>query len=195
MEEKEEEKKQVVKKMTEEEERSPAYTYYEKGHPVPKVDLEALWNEQTYRNNPDETKLKFVKTGAMEISRLLRGCNVPNDIGQKIMDAILAFYAMPIVLGLSARTENMLNKAVDDIHNKKLMEDELALRLLIRLHHDRTERRIDAHEKKMIRGMMGNLGISALSRIFERSKSTISEIVYNNNDGEQNAEVEAVGAL
>lgn len=160
------------------EETAPCYTYFEKGHPIPDYDFDAMLTETSYHDNPKETVEKYTEIGAMELSKLLRDCNVSDAVGGKIMGGIGLFYAVPIFLSHLSQTIDLIGRASDDVRAKKLQPDELVLRLLLRLRCDRTEHKITAEEKKWIKVFAeGNQSISSVARITERSKSTISDIM------------------
>lgn len=169
------------------EEISPCYTYWEKGHPIPKFDFDAMLTEATYHDNPEETRKKYTEIGALEISSLLRECDVPDDVGKTIMSGIGFFYAVPTFLGHVSKTLNLVGKASDDVRAGKLHKDELVLRVLLRLRCDRTDHKISEEEKKWMRVMAGGnvgdgvkgYGVSSIARICERSKASVSDIVNN----------------
>lgn len=179
--EKEAGKKEKIREEEEHKEASPSYTYWGKGHHVPDLDedaFDAMLTEATYRDNPEETKGKYMKMGAMDISQVLRDCNVPDDVGQHIMGTINFFYVVPTYYCELSETLNLIGRSVRDIQNRKLNEDELAFRLNLRLHCDHTEHKIGEEERGWIKMFAkAGMSVSSVSRITERSKSSISDIM------------------
>lgn len=145
-------------------------------------DFPEMWNHKNYKNseNPWEVRTKYVDSGMDKIRALLFKNKVGDTDGQAILDIVKGFVLIPTILAEQARIANLIAEGIGETDKNSLSEDELLCRLAIRCNIPRTDHHISDPEKEAIAALYTLAqNKNSLSRIFQRSPQSISNIVNN----------------